>query len=144
MNPLTAFPFRDMRVIAEMVSKEKIPVMSIQRATGMCYFDSTEASDMLAYLSTYGQVQETEEGWKRISTNKKAKYDRIRKKFLEDAEAILNGLTETPKTVEQISEEIKKSKETIELYLPFLRDITQFGVITRGPEQYQRTWHLVE
>ncbi|MHA1838377.1 MAG: hypothetical protein ACTSYO_00235 [Candidatus Ranarchaeia archaeon] len=99
---------------------------------------------MLAYLTTFGEVQQTEKDWIRNSTCKRAKHDQFREHFLKDAKTIFKSLTNTPKTAEQISQDTKISVDTVELYLPFLQAITQYGVITRGPEKYQRTWYLVK
>ena len=131
-----------MQKIVELLSKENARVKEIQNATGHCYFDSTEVTDMLSYLTAYGKIRQVDNGWILEKATTKSKHDKIRKKFLSDAEEIMKALSNSPKTVDEICHAAKKSKETVELYLPFLADITQLGVITRGPGTYDRTWKL--
>jgi hypothetical protein len=140
MNPLEAFPFKNMRTIVDLVEEGEGDVSTIRSATRMCSFDSTEVSDMLAYLTSFGRVEAEEGGWLRQKTEKKAVYERFRKSFLEAAVAILSNLTEKTKSVEQLSKETGLAPETVELNLPFLSDITRLGVISRCSTEHPVTW----
>ena len=131
MNPLTKFPYKNMQVIAELLSKGKASVSDIQFESGHCYFDSTEITDMLSYLTTFGKVKSTDSGWIREPTGQQGKYGNFREHYLNDARDILESTTDEPKTVKQIAEETKKTSEAVELYLPFLEKITKYGVISR-------------
>jgi hypothetical protein len=120
-----------MQMIAELLSKGKASVSDIQFESGYCYFDSTEVTDMLSYLTTFGKVKSTDKGWIREDTEQKAKYGTFRVHYLNDARDILESTTKEPKTVEQIVEETKKTSEAVELYLSFLEKITKYGVFSR-------------
>jgi hypothetical protein len=140
MNPLEAFPFKNMRIIVDLVEEGEVDVSAIRSATRMCSFDSTEVSDMLAYLTSFGRVQAEEGGWLLQKVEEKAVYERFRKSFLEVAVAILSNLTEKTKSVEQLSEDTGLAPETAKMYLPFLADITRLGVISRCSTEYPVTW----
>lgn len=143
MNPLLAFPYKNMIKIVELVSQEEVTAAPIQRATGMCHFDSTEVSDMLSYLTTFGRVKKIEEGWIIEKTELKAKYGSFRKNYLKDAEDILKTLTDTPKSTEEIANEADKDIKMVELYLPFLEEITKYGLISRVQGKFRASWQLV-
>ncbi|MFX1318789.1 MAG: hypothetical protein ACFE9D_03400 [Promethearchaeota archaeon] len=140
MNPLEAFPFKNMRTIVDLVEEGEVDVSAIRSATGMCSFDSTEVLDMLTYLTSFGRVEAEEGGWLLQKTEEEAAYERFRKSFLEAAVAILSKLTEKAKSVEQLSKETGLKLETVEVYLPFLADITRLGVISRCSNEYPLTW----
>ncbi|MFX0063325.1 MAG: hypothetical protein ACFFC7_14205 [Candidatus Hermodarchaeota archaeon] len=142
MNPLLAFPYKNMLKIVELVSQEEVTAAPIQRATGMCHFDSTEVSDMLSYLTTFGRVKKIEEGWIIEKTELKAKYGSFRKNYLKDAEDILKTLSDTPKSSEEIASEADKDIKMVELYLPFLEEITKYGLISRVQGKFKASWHL--
>ncbi len=140
MNPLEEFPFKNMRTIVELVEEGEVDVSAIRSATGLCSFDSTEVSDMLAYLTSFGRVEAEEGGWVLQNAEVEAVYERFRKSFLEAAVALLSKLAEKAKSSEQLSKETGLALETVELYLPFLADITRLGVISRCSTEYPIIW----
>ncbi len=140
MNPLEEFPFKNMRTIVELVEEGEVDVSAIRSATGLCSFDSTEVSDMLAYLTSFGRVEAEEGGWVLQKAEVEAVYERFRKSFLEAAVALLSKLAEKAKSSEQLSKETGLALETVELYLPFLADITRLGVISRCSTEYPIIW----
>lgn len=140
MNPLETFPFKNMRTIVDLVTEGEVGVREIAAATGMCSMDSTEVTDMLVYLTTFGRVEFTDNGWTIDPMDEDAVYDRFRQRYLESTEVILTQLSEEAKSVEQLSNETNLSKDTVEMYLPFLADITRLGVISRCSTTYPITW----
>ena len=143
MNPLSVFPFKSMQTIIDLVASAAAKVRAIQNATGMCFFDSTEVTDMLAHLTSFGSVKQTEQGWMREEAQKKSEYGKFRDRFLTDTEALLKSLGTTPKTVADLVEETKLSEDLIQNYLSFLAEITKHGVISRKSGTITSVWGLV-
>ena len=127
-------------MIVDLIAEGEIGVRQIAAATGMCSFDSTEAADMLAYLTTFGRVEHTEDGWVIHPEEDESMYERFRTRYIETAEAILKKLSTETKTISELSKETNLSKETIELFLPFLADISRLGVISRCSTDWPITW----
>jgi len=140
MNPLEVFPFKNMRTIVDLIEEGEVDVSMIRSATGLCRFDSTEVSDMLAYLTSFGRVEAEEGGWLLQKAEEEAVYERFRKSFLEAAVALLSKLAEKAQSSEQLSKETGLALETVELYLPFLADITRLGVISRRSTEHPIIW----
>ena len=140
MNALNAFPYKHMRMIVDLITEGEIGVRQIAAATGMCSFDSTEVVDMLAYLSTYGRVEHTDDGWVIHPEDDESVYERFRTRYIETAKAILEKLSTEPKTVIELSKETNLSEEMVDLFLPFLAEISRLGVITRCSTEWPITW----
>ena len=140
MNPLTVFPYKNMRMIVDLIAEGEIGVRQIAALTGMCSFDSTEVADMLAYLSTFGSVEHTDDGWVIHPEDDESVYERFRTRHIETAEAILKQLSTEAKTVAELTKETNLSNETIELFLPFLAEISRLGVISRCSTDWPITW----
>jgi hypothetical protein len=140
MNPLQAFPFKNMRTIVDLIEKGDASVRQIAAMTGMCSFDSTEVSDMLSYLTTFGRVKHTRDGWVIHPEDEKSVYERFRKQYLKNVEAILSKLSAEGRIVEELSQATNLSQEMVDLYLPFLADITRLGVISRCSKEWPITW----
>jgi len=140
MNPLNAYPFKKMQMIVDLIAEGEISVRQIAAATGMCSFDSTEVSDMLAHLTTFGRVEQTNDGWVIHPEDKESVYERFRQRHLKTVEAILAKLSAEAKTTNELSQETSLSKETVDLFLPFLADITRLGVISRCSTGWPITW----
>ncbi|MFX0095894.1 MAG: hypothetical protein ACFFBD_29415 [Candidatus Hodarchaeota archaeon] len=143
MNPLIAFPYKNMKKIIELISQGEISVSPIQKATGMCSLDSTEVSDMLCHLTSFGQVKKIEGKWIIEKTEYKGEYGRFRKRFLKDAIGILEGLSAVPRSIGEIANDIDKPHEIIELYLPFLEEITKLGSISRVAKKFRAAWYVL-
>lgn len=133
-----------MKKIAEIVSRGKVEVNDLTKTTRMCSLDTTEVTDMLAHLTTYGRVEQAGDQWKITKTEDVAIYGRFRKVFLREVELILKNLTEIPQSVSQISEVTKVSSNKVSRYLPFLKLITKHGVISRCSSDYPITWCLLK
>ncbi|MFX1509222.1 MAG: hypothetical protein ACFFBR_02855 [Promethearchaeota archaeon] len=140
MNPLHVFPFKYMQIIVALLAEGEVDLSEIRSSTGMCSFDSTEVSDMLAYLTGFGRVEAQDDGWVIHKTETKAVYERFRKAFLDDAVAILTNLSTKAKPIEQLQQKTGLSAEKINLYLPFLADITRLGVIGRCSTEHPTIW----
>jgi hypothetical protein len=140
MNPLEAFPFKKMGIIVDLIADGEANLSRIRSATGMCRFDSTEVSDMLAFLTSFGRVEAQGDGWIIQKAEENSTHERFRKAFLKDAEAILTQLSDDEQAVEQVSKEIGLPEEKVALYLPFLAEITRLGVISRCSTGYPVTW----
>ncbi len=140
MNPLQVFPFKNMPKMVDLIAEGEVGVGAVRSATGMCGFDSTEVSDMLAYLTSFGRVETKENGWIILRAEEEAVYGRFRKAYLKAPIAILSNLSEEVKSVEQLSQETGLSVETVDLYLPFLVEITRLGVISRCATEYPVIW----
>ena len=140
MNPLDTFPYKNMQKIVNLITEGEIGVRQIAAVTGMCSFDSTEVADMLAYLSTFGRVELTDDGWIIHREEHESVHERFRTRHIETAEAILKQLSTEAKTVSELSKETNLSKETIELFLPFLADISRLGVISRCSKNWPISW----
>ncbi len=140
MNALVEFPFKNMPIIVNLLEDAEVSVREIASATGMCNVDSTEVSDMLAFLTTFGRVESTEQGWIIHKLEEKAQYERFRKAFLKDVITLLSKLSINAKTVELLSQETNLSIQTVDSYLSFLKDITRLGVIGRCSTTYPTTW----
>lgn len=129
-----------MTTIVDLIADGEASISEIRSATGMCSFDSTEVSDMLAFLTSFGKVEAHENKWGIQKVEEEPAYERFRKAFLQDAVAILTQLSDTGKSVEQISKEAELSNEKVDLYLPFLAEITRLGVISRCSIGYPVIW----
>ena len=129
-----------MSIIVDLIANGEVNVSEIRSATGMCSFDSTEVSDMLAFLTSFGRVEAQGEGWVIHKAEEESTYQRFRKAFLMDAVAILTQLSDEEQSVEQVSKEAGLPEEKVELYLPFLVEITRLGVISRCSTGYPVTW----
>lgn len=140
MNPLKAYPFKNMRTVVYLIEKGKVSVNEIRSSTGMCSFDSTEVSDMLSYLTSFGQVKLEKKGWTIQKPETDAVYDRIRKGFLKDAMTILEQLSDTGKSAAQLAQETGLSIDKVDSYLPFLAEITRLGIISRCSPAYPVSW----
>jgi len=140
MNVLQVFPFKTMPLIVDLIEEGETSIGAIRSSTGMCSFDSTEVSDMLAYLTSFGRVRPNDDGWTIQKVDEEANYDRFRKAFLKDAAAILSQLSDEPKSVNQLSQETGLPTELVDLYLPFLAEITRLGVISRCSLEHPVTW----
>ncbi len=143
MNPLTVFPFKNMQAIVDLVASAPAKVRAIQNATGMCFFDSTEVTDMLAHLTSFGCVKQTDQGWILEKAQKKSEYGKFRDRFLTDTKALYKSLGTNPKTVAGLVEETKLSEDLIQNYLSFLAEITKHGVISRKSGTITPVWSLV-
>lgn len=140
MNPLEAFPFKKMGVIVDLIADGEVNVSKIRAETGLCSFDSTEVSDMLAFLTSFGCVEAQGDGWIIQKADEESTYGRFRKAFLKDAVAVLTQLSGEEQTVEQISKETGLPNEKVKPYLPFLAEITRLGVISRCSMEYPVAW----
>ena len=140
MNPLEAFPFKKMSIIVDLIADGEVSVSRIRSETGMCSFDSTEVSDMLAFLTSFGCVEAQGDGWIIQKAEEESTFQRFRKAFLKDAVSILNQLTDEEQSVVQVSKQTGLPQEKVELYLPFLAEITRLGVISRCSPEYPVTW----
>jgi hypothetical protein len=140
MNPLNAFPYKNMRMIVDLIAEGEIGVRQIAATTGLCSFDSTEVADMVAYLSTFGRVEHIDDGWVIHPEDDESVYERFRTRYIETAKAIIEKLSTEAKTVTELSNETNLPKETVDLFLPFLADISRLGVITRCSTDWPITW----
>jgi hypothetical protein len=140
MNPLETFPFKKMGTIVDLIADGEVNVSKIRSGTGMCSFDSTEVSDMLAFLTSFGRVEAHGEGWIIEKAEEESTYGRFRKAFLKDVVAVLTQLYGVEQSVEQISKETGLPNEKVERYLPFLAEITRLGVISRCSTEYPVIW----
>jgi DNA-binding IclR family transcriptional regulator len=127
-------------MIVDLIAEGEIGVRQIAAMTGMCSFDSTEVADMLAYLTTFGRVEHTDDGWVIHPEADESEYARFRTRNIETAKAILEKLSIEAKTVSELSKETNLSNETIELFLPFLAEISRLGVISRCYTDWPITW----
>jgi hypothetical protein len=129
-----------MQIIVDLLAEGEVGISEIRSSTGLCSFDSTEVSDMLAYLTGFGRVEAKAEGWVIHSPDLKAVFERFRKAFLKDAVAILSQLSDEAKSIEQLATETGLPSDKLDLYLPFLADISRLGVISRCSTEYPITW----
>ena len=143
MSKLVKFPFKSMIPIVDFLHSQKNTTESsindIQNASNACYPDTLEVVQMLAYLTTFGQVKETAEGW--ILSNKQEKPIKImiRKRFLEDIEEILSQLSSNPQKLSDLNKDLHKIKESeVEDYLRFLQTISSYGFVAKN----SRGWKL--
>lgn len=127
-------------MIVDLIAVGEIGVRQIAAATGMCSFDSTEVADMLAYLTTFGRVEHSEDGWVIHPEDDESEYERFRNRHIETAEAVLKQLSTEAKTLSELSKGTNLSNETIELFLPFLAEISRLGVISRCSTDWPITW----
>jgi DNA-binding IclR family transcriptional regulator len=142
MSTLQSFPFKNMPKIINLLSvQEEIGVSEIARETGMCSFDSREVTDMLAFLTTFGRVEKTKDGWTILNVEKGSILGEFRKAFLESIEKILRQLSTASKSISQLAQETQLPKELVEEYLPFLEEITRLGAISRcSSASFPRSW----
>ena len=142
MSALQSFPFKNMPKIVNLLSgQDEIGIPEIARETGMCSFDSREVTDMLAFLTTFGRVEETRDGWAIVDNGKDSIYGDFRKAFLESIEKILCQLSTTSKSISHLAQETRVPKELVKEFLPFLEEITRLGVISRcSSASFPRSW----
>ena len=98
---------------------------------------------MLSYLTSFGRVKRTENGWVLEKNHFKNKYDKFRQDYLKDTEEILKGLSDIPKSVKEIASEINKPMKTVESLLTFLEDVTSQGIVTQVSEKFPPAWELL-
>ena len=107
-------------------------IYDIQDASRACYSDTTETMQMLEYLTSFGQVKETAQGWIRENKYEYTSRKMFRDFYLKDAVSILILLDENPKTAELISASSEKfNAKDVQEYLEFLTQITQFGYVKK-------------
>ena len=129
-----------MTTIVDLIADGEASISEIRSATGMCSFDSTEVSDMLAFLTSFGKVEAHENEWLIQKVEEESTHERFRKAFLKDAVEVLTKLSGVEQSVEQISTETSLPNEKVERYLSFLAEITRLGVISRCSTEYPVTW----
>ena len=142
MSKLVKFPFKSMIPIVNFLHSQKSTTESsindIQNASNACYPDTLEVVQMLAYLTTFGQVKETAEGWILINKQEKPVKIMIRKRFLEDIEEILNQLSSNPQKLSDLTKDIDKMKESeVEEFLRFLQTISSHGFVAKNSEGWK-------
>jgi len=145
MSTLQSFPFKNMKIIVDLLfDHDEIGIPEIARATGMCSFDSREVTDMLAYLTSFGRVEESTEGWTIVKFRKGSIFGDFREAFLESMEKILRCLTPSAQTAKEIAQETQLHQDQVEEHLPFLAEITRLGVISRcSSASVSRSWCIL-
>ena len=93
-------------------------------------------------MTSFGRVQRVEGGLIVEKVEEESDYGGFREYFLDDAVAILESLSKKPKTVSQVSATSGLSAKIVEMYLPFLEEITRFGVITRRQGEFTPKWQV--
>ncbi|MFX0065300.1 MAG: hypothetical protein ACFFC7_24275 [Candidatus Hermodarchaeota archaeon] len=149
MDLLTDYPYNRIRQVLDQLVKKKqqsdkaeLTAIPIIKEVRICYLDSNEIFNMLSYLTSFGRVKKTENGWVLEKHHFKNKYDKFRQDYLKDSEDVLKGLSDIPKSAEEIASEINKPTETVKSLLSFLEEVTSQGIVTQVSEKFPPTWEL--
>ncbi len=144
MSKLQKFPFKSMISIINYLhannKSEGIDIYNIMDASNACYPDTSEVVQMLSYLTSFGQVQNTNNGW--ICTNKQEFTSKIlfRERYLNEIILIISNLSDQPTNVSNLNNITENiDKDELEEYLSFLTKITAFGIVKKSSDG----WKLV-
>lgn len=145
MSKLEFFPFKSMISIITYLNKNKeSDIYNLMDASNACYPDTSEVVSMIAYLTAFGQIKESNDGW--ILTNKQefTSKKQFRERYLQELVSILNNLTDKATTnseLEQILTPLTKAE--IEEYLQFSQKLTAHGFVKKSPEGWKlEEYHL--
>ena len=131
MNPLKRYPFKSMLAIVKALSSSNEPkaVMDLMRYSRACYPDTTEVSNFLAYITSFGQVHQEHGKWSRTGEIDEKPSKPRRYHFISDIMKVIFALNEQKKSVQEISEETGMEPQLVESYLRFLEGITKYGIV---------------
>ncbi|MHA1991083.1 MAG: hypothetical protein ACW981_08950 [Candidatus Hodarchaeales archaeon] len=143
MSILYRYPFKAMIPIVKSLAStdESLNIYDIQRVSRACVPDTTEVTEMLSFLTSYGKVFETSKGWIRTNENGK-KPNRPRRFFyLKDIYNILSELSEeNPLNCGIIAENTNINVEKVLEYLDFLSAITKAGYVKLDNNNYPSSY----
>ena len=136
MTNLTKFPFKAMNSIIKFLhskgSDSISGVYDIQDASGACFSDTTEILEMLAYLTAFGQVQETDEGWIILARQELPDKILFRERYLTEIVSVLSNLTTKPIRIDILTQNIADiDKKEISELLHFAQEISEFGYVKK-------------
>ncbi len=135
-SKLLKFPFKSMIPIIKYLHSNRnnphneFSIYDILDASNACFPDTLEVVQMLAYVTSLGQVQEHENGWTIGNKQDIPIKKMFRELYLKDILQILNTLNQNPQPIENLTKIIQgiNEKELLE-YLQFLQTITAYGFV---------------
>ena len=146
MISLNKYPFKAMMSILDGFPEfdKKIDIYGLQRASNACFPDTYEVTYMIAYLTHFGQVENTKNGW--IRTKERGFQNKVprRKRFLEDLILIIKSLSSIPQTTEEIGKKTGIKTSDLIKCLEFLEKLSERGKIIHQGENYQESWLLAK
>ena len=145
MSNLTRFPFKSMISIVNFMNNKgyesESKINDIQNASNACYPDTLEIIGMLAYLTSFGQVKNSLDGWSISFGQNLLNKMAFREHFLKDIVKIIHSLSHDAKNIHSLAENLEGLEEQmIKDNLEFLEKITAFGFIRKG----SKGWELVK
>lgn len=137
-SKLAKFPFKSMLAIINYLhlsnddSAKKFSIDDIMDASNACYGDTFEVVQMMAYITSFGQVKMQDNSWTLTNKTDIKVVRAFRELFLQGFVKILNQLSAEPQPVTVISKNAKGLKEKeIQEYLEFLEKLTAFGYLKK-------------
>ncbi|MFX1533966.1 MAG: hypothetical protein ACFFDI_06990 [Promethearchaeota archaeon] len=150
MDLLTDYPYNRIRQVLDQLVKKKqqsdkgqLTAIPIIKEVRICYLDSNEIFNMLSYLTSFGRVKKTENGWVLEKHHLKNNYDKFRQDYLKDSKDVLKKLSDIPKSEDKIASEIDKPIETVKSLLSFLEEVTSHGIVTQVSNKFPPIWELL-
>ncbi|MFW9992180.1 MAG: hypothetical protein ACFFD4_09055 [Candidatus Odinarchaeota archaeon] len=133
MSKLIKFPFKYMKAIMKAfpdAEEKPLSIFELQKSAGACYPDTSEVTQMLSYLTSFGKVTQNGDGrWLRTAEkdNKPKKPGRAPRYLTEILEIIKVLAPDSPKSIDEVAKETGLETGMVEEFLPFLADITDRG-----------------
>lgn len=124
-------------------SDESLNIYEIQRVSRSCFSDTNEVTQMLSFLTSFGKVSETSEGW--IKENKSDQKPSKPRRFyyLKDIYSILSELSEEkPLECGNLAEKIHIEAKLVLEYLEFLSIITNIGTVRKEGNNYPLSYRI--
>lgn len=123
-------------------------IYSIMSASNACFPDTSEVVEMLAYLTSFGQVKEIKNGWIKLNKQEYSTKKLFRERYLAESIQILSNLDDQAKNTSEIEKIISDmKKDEVEEYLKFLQKITAYGYVKKCSngwklENFEQNPHL--
>ena len=123
-------------------SEKSVTLYDIQSVSRACVPDTMEATDMLSYLTSFGKVIETPEGWIRVDEKKSPKEPR-RYYYIKEIVLVVKSISnDEPLTPHQLADKVGLQVAEVAQYLQFLKEITSVGQVIVDTNGYPYNYHL--
>lgn len=123
-------------------SRLELDILCIQTASKACVSDTYEVLQMIQYLTQFGKIERTKEGWTRSKQLKYSEPIPRRLSYLDALLKIIYSLSELPVTVIQISRNLRMDSDALLLCLNFLEKISSIGIINKIRRADQYKWYI--
>jgi hypothetical protein len=133
-------------IVSAFSDREKpLSIRDIQKSSKACYFDTSEVTRMISYITSFGKVFTKEGKWIRVAEKEKKPSKPGRSHYLDELLKIISVLSiDSPKTEVEIVQETGLDIEKVKEVLPFLADITGRGYIIADGNRFAGTFKLLQ